>query len=45
MYPIIENNNMLHVSYEDLRYLEGAILIPFDNNYIGAAVEPEFTTL
>jgi hypothetical protein len=40
IYPIIKENNLTHISYENVRYSENDILIPQSINFIGAVIEP-----
>ena len=39
IYPIIKNDNISHISYENLRYSENDILIPICDNFIGKVIE------
>lgn len=40
IYPIIKNDNISHISYENLRYSKNDILIPTDSNFIGCPIQP-----
>ena len=40
IYPIIKDNNITHISYENLRYSINDILIPINDNFIGKPIEP-----
>ena len=40
IYPIIKNNNMTHISYDNLRFSSNDILIIPDINFIGSIKEP-----
>lgn len=40
IYPIIKNDNISHISYENLRFSENDILIPACDNFIGKIIEP-----
>lgn len=40
IYPIIKNDNLSHISYDNLRYSDNNILIAINNNHIGMVIEP-----
>lgn len=43
MYPIIKDDNITHISCENVRYSPKDILIPSNDNYIGQVISPTKT--
>jgi len=41
IFPIVHDNNITHISFENLRCSTNDILIPADDNYVGKIIQPQ----